>query len=55
MTDTAIGFLLLGIGMLVVLGIVFVIATRVGGPRREPGGPPIGVHLPPPSYLPVVM
>jgi hypothetical protein len=54
-TDTAIGFLLLGIGMLVVLGIVFVVSTRVGGPRREHGSPPRGVHLPPPSYLPVVM
>lgn len=55
MTDTAIGFLLIGLGMLVVLGIVFVIASRVGGPRREPGEPPRGVHLPAPSFLPVVM
>jgi hypothetical protein len=55
MTDTAIGFLLIGLGMLVVLGIVFVIASRVSGPPRERSEPPQGVHLPPPSYLPVVM
>lgn len=55
MTDTAVGFLLIGLGMLVVLGIVFVVASRFGGSPREPGSPPRGVHLPPPSYLPVVM
>ena len=55
MTDTAIGFLIVGTGMLVVLGVVFVIASRVAGPRREPGAPPRGVHMPAPSWLPVVM
>ena len=54
MTDTALGFLLLGIAMLVVLGIVFVVASR-GGPRRERPTPPPGVHLPGPSFLPVVL
>jgi hypothetical protein len=54
MTDVAIGFLLLGIGMLVVLGTVFAITLR-GGPARVAPKPPRGVHLPPPSFLPVVM
>jgi hypothetical protein len=53
MTDTAIGFLLLGVAMLVVLGIVFLLASR-GGPAGEPAKPPRGVHMPGPSYLPVV-
>jgi hypothetical protein len=53
-TDVAIGFLLLGVAMLVVLGIVFAISSR-GGPPREKPHPPRGVHLPGPSFLPVVM
>ena len=53
MTDTAIGFALIGIAILVVLGVVFVIASRSGpvGPRPSP---PRGVHMPGPSYLPSV-
>ncbi|HUH17306.1 MAG TPA: hypothetical protein VMM85_05100 [Methylomirabilota bacterium] len=54
MTDTAIGFVLLGIGMLVVLGIVFAISSR-GGPATPRPEPPRGVHLPGPSWLPVVL
>jgi hypothetical protein len=53
MTDAAFGFLLLGIAMLVVLGIVFAIASR-GGPRADHRTPPAGVHMPNPSFLPVV-
>lgn len=53
MTDAALGFLLLGIAMLVVLGIVFVVASR-GGPRGDQPAPPPGVHMPGPSFLPVV-
>ncbi len=53
MTDAALGFLLLGIAMLVVLGIVFVVASRAGA-RGEAPKPPTGVHLPNPSFLPVV-
>jgi hypothetical protein len=53
MTDAALGFLLIGIAMLVVLGIVFVLASR-GGRRGEEPAPPPGVHMPGPSYLPVV-
>jgi len=54
MTDTAVGFVLLGIGIVVVLGVVFIVASR-GGPAGEAPRPPRGVHLPGPSYLPVVM
>jgi hypothetical protein len=52
-SDAAIGFAILGIAMLVVLGVVFAVSSRGGqaGPRPTP---PRGVHLPPPSYLPVV-
>ena len=53
MTDTAIGFALIGIAIVVVLGVVFAIASR-GGPAREPSAPPRGVHMPSPSFLPVV-
>jgi hypothetical protein len=52
MTDTAIGFALIGIAIVVVLGVVFAIASR-GGPRSARPVPPRGVHLPPPSFLPV--
>ena len=54
MTDTAIGFALLGIALVVVLGVVFVIASR-GGPAGERPTPPPGVHMPGPSFLPVVL
>jgi hypothetical protein len=54
MEDTIIGFVLLGIVMLVVLGVVFAIASR-GGPTAAAAKPPRGVHLPGPSFLPVVM
>ena len=54
MSDTAIGFLIIGIGMLVVLGIVFAIASRPKPLGGRPVPPP-GVHLPPPSFLPVVI
>ena len=54
MTDTAIGFVLLGITLVVVLGVVFVVASR-GGPAAQPPKPPRGVHMPGPSFLPVVM
>lgn len=54
MSETAVGFVILGIGMLVVLGVVFAIASRGGGARAA-GRPPRGVHLPGPSYLPVVI
>ena len=53
MTDTAIGFALIGIAIVVVLGVVFAVSSR-GGPAGERPRPPRGVHLPPPSYLPVV-
>jgi hypothetical protein len=55
MSDTAVGFLILGIGMIAVLGIVFAIASRMAKPAGERPRPPRGVHLPAPSFLPVVM
>lgn len=54
MSDTAFGFALVGIAMLVVLGVVFVVFTR-GGPAEATPRPPGGVHLPAPSFLPVVL
>jgi hypothetical protein len=53
-TDTAIGYLIIGIGLVVVLGVVFAIASRGGGSAERPH-PPRGVHLPAPSFLPVVL
>jgi hypothetical protein len=54
MTDTAIGFLIIGTGMLVVLGVVYAVSSRPR-PAGRRSGPPRGVHLPPPSFLPVVL
>jgi hypothetical protein len=54
MNDTAVGFLIVGVGMLFVLGIVYAISSRPR-PAAPPPVPPPGVHLPPPSYLPVVL
>ncbi|HJP70218.1 MAG TPA: hypothetical protein VJ975_00690 [Candidatus Limnocylindria bacterium] len=55
MSDTAIGFLIIGVGMLFVLGVAFAIAARGAGPAKGRPQPPTGVHLPAPSFLPVVM
>ena len=55
MNDATVGFLLLGVVLLVVLGVVFAIASRGGGQAGAPARPPRGVHLPPPSFLPVIM
>ncbi len=54
MTDTAVGYILIGVAMLVVLGVVFAISSR-SGPAGAPPRPPRGVHMPGPSFLPVVM
>ena len=56
MTDTTLGYLLVGIGILFVLGLVFAGTTREGRTDRgELVHPPSGVHLPPPSWLPVLL
>jgi tetrahydromethanopterin S-methyltransferase subunit E len=52
--DTTIGFLILGIGIVAVLATVFAVTLRLGRAQQR-GTPPDGVHLPPPSWLPVVM
>jgi hypothetical protein len=54
MPDTAVGFLILGVGMLLVLGVVFAISSRSGPVTPRPTPPP-GVHLPSGSFLPVVL
>jgi hypothetical protein len=54
MTDTAIGFLIVGAGTVFVLGVVFAVSSRPR-PARARSAPPTGVHLPPPSFLPVVL
>ncbi|MGH2429237.1 MAG: hypothetical protein ACRDGV_10225 [Candidatus Limnocylindria bacterium] len=56
MNDIAIGYLVLGIGIVGLLGVVFVVASREGPPTPRPAvSPPRGVHLPGPSALPVLM
>lgn len=54
MNDTAFGYLLLGIGIAAVLGVVYGITSHISAPATRPK-PPRGVHLPNPSALPVVM
>jgi len=54
LTDTQLGYLIIGIGILFVLGLVFAISSRVPAAASRPG-PPVGVHLPSPSLLPVIL
>jgi hypothetical protein len=53
-SETTIGFLILGVGLLLVLALVFAISVRAGGVHGRVVPPP-GVHLPRPSMLPVVL
>ena len=53
-SDQAIGYIILGVGLLVVLGLVFAISSRAGSGTAR-AHPPRGVHLPAPSLLPVVL
>jgi hypothetical protein len=53
LSDTALGYLIIGVGILFVLGLVFAISSRQPGPGERPR-PPRGVHMPNPSLLPVI-
>jgi len=53
LSDTALGYLIIGVGILFVLGLVFAISSRQAGPGERPR-PPRGVHMPNPSLLPVI-
>ena len=55
LNDTTFGFLILGLGLLFVLGLVFAVTSRVSRPARKAGAPPPGVHMPPGSWLPTLM
>src|SRR3712207_4725035 len=54
LSDQAIGYVILGVGMAVVLGLVFAVSSR-GGSSAARVVPPRGVHLPAPSMLPVIL
>lgn len=54
MTDTAFGYLLLGIGIVFVLVVVFALTSHLGS-QQQAARPPRGVHMPSPSSLPVSM
>jgi hypothetical protein len=53
MPDAALGYLIIGVGILFVLGLVFAITSRTPAGGQRPTPPP-GVHMPNPSLLPVV-
>ncbi|HEX2194350.1 MAG TPA: hypothetical protein VHK63_05260 [Candidatus Limnocylindria bacterium] len=55
MNDTAIGLLIVGLGIVGVLALVFAVTLRTGSRSAPRAAPPRGVHLPPPSWLPVLM
>ena len=56
MTDTTVGYLLVALGIVFVLAIIFTATSRDARPDRgELVHPPAGVHLPPPSWLPVLI
>ncbi len=46
MPDTAIGFVLLGVGILVVLGVVFAVSSRGGGRARPRESRPVACTCP---------
>jgi cytochrome b561 len=55
-SDQLFGFVLVGIGILFVLALVFAISLRMGsGGPQAPAKPPRGVHMPAPSFLPVLI
>jgi len=51
--DTIIGYLIVAVGILFVLGLVFGISSRQAAASARPH-PPRGVHLPNPSLLPFI-
>jgi hypothetical protein len=53
--DTAVGFLLLGSGIVLVLALVFAVTLRTGRASTARPKPPRGVHMPSPSPLPVTL
>jgi hypothetical protein len=53
-SESAVGFLILGIALVAILAVVFAVSMRSGRGAARPKPPP-GVHLPPPSSLPVIM
>ena len=55
MNDATIGFLILGLGIVLVLSLVFAVTLRSGRSVAKRPTPPPGVHLPPGSFLPVVL
>ena len=66
MSDTTLGYLLVALGIVFALVIVFTAVSRDsrsgrgaagvdGELHQTPSHPPAGVHLPPPSWLPLVM
>ena len=62
MTDTTLGYLLVALGVVFVLGLVFAATAQDSRGSRGPASadappsqPPAGVHLPPPSWLPVLI
>jgi hypothetical protein len=53
-SDHALGLLLIGVGILFILVIVFAVSSRGGGASGAVV-PPRGVHMPSPSWLPLVL
>jgi len=55
LNDTTVGYFLIGIAILFVLGLVFALSSRQGRLQQARPTPPPGVHLPSGSFLPVVL
>ena len=55
MNDATIGFLILGLGIVLVLALVFAVTLRSYRATTARPTPPPGVHLPSGSFLPVVL
>jgi len=55
LTDATVGYLVIGIAIVFVLGLVFALSSREGRLQQARPTPPPGVHLPSGSFLPVVL
>jgi hypothetical protein len=53
--DATVGYSLIGIAILFVLGLVFALSSRQGRLEQDRPTPPPGVHLPSGSVLPVLL
>ena len=55
MPESALGYLIVGTGILLVLAVIFIVTSARGARAAARAVPPPGVHMPNPSALPVTI